>query len=110
VDDARGGDQLIRRVATNIKLRTGACDFARQRPHVQPGEHSNDFRIVQIDRDPAELGQLGDLPEDDGGDASRLGPQQPRLTWTQRADDGAQKNARAHVQHSTAFRLRGFRR
>ena len=29
VDDARGGDQLIRRVATNIKLRTGARDFAR---------------------------------------------------------------------------------
>jgi hypothetical protein len=101
VHDARRSDQLIRRISTNIESRTDVRNFPRQRPYVQSREHPNDLGIVQVDRNPAELDELDDLPQHDRGDAPGLGTQQPVLTWAQRAHDRAEQNVRINVQHPT---------
>jgi hypothetical protein len=84
VHDARRGNEFVGRIGTNIQSRAGPRHFPRQRPNVQPREHANDFRIVQIERDPAELGELGDLPQDDCGNAPGLAAEQPNLARAQR--------------------------
>ena len=53
VHNAGGSDQLIRRISTEVQSRADTRDLPRQRPDMQSRKHANDFRIVQIDRDPA---------------------------------------------------------
>jgi len=75
--DARGADQLIGRVAPDVELRTRARYFTGYGPDVYPSERTDDCGIVQVELDSTELGELGDLPEDDRGNAPLVTLEKP---------------------------------
>ena len=69
VDDARGGDELVRRIGTEVEARGCAADLEVNRPDMNPVERVQQTRRIQAQRNAAELRQLGDLPQHDRRDA-----------------------------------------
>lgn len=64
MDHAGGGDDLVGRVSLKIQQRNGPHHFQGQRPDVDAGEEPLHIWIMQVQLDPSELLQFGQLPED----------------------------------------------
>src|SRR5437773_7443744 len=69
VHDAGGGDQLVGRIATYVEARARTGDITSQGPNVNLRESSDYLGFVQINLDPAQLGEPGDFPKHNRGDA-----------------------------------------
>ena len=54
---------------------------------------SAQFRVVQVELDPAQLRKFADLPKNDGGDAPRFIGEQSTFTRCQIAGQGIKQNA-----------------
>ena len=94
------GDQLVRRVAPKVQSSNRPTHIERQRPDMDSRKRPDEFRIVEVDLDPAQLGQLRDLPEDDGGDAPWLACQKIALASGELTGEGAEEDVRVEIQHS----------
>src|SRR5262245_57326254 len=109
LDDARRRDQLICGIATDIEVSARPRNIAGQRPYVHAREHSDDIRIVEVERDSAQLRQLGDLPENDRRNAPTLGAEETELARAQGAGHRVEQHMRVNVQHSSRGRLKECR-
>jgi hypothetical protein len=69
LDQARRGDDLIGRVASKIEATQSPHYFQRQWPDVDIDQKPIELGVVEVDLDSFELGKLGKLPENDGGNA-----------------------------------------
>jgi hypothetical protein len=78
MDEAGGGDQLVRRVRAHVQPGARLRDLRRNRPDVDGGQHPHHVRVIEVDLDPPQLRELGDLPTDDCGDAPRVCTQELR--------------------------------
>ena len=79
VHHARCGDDLVGQVATDVEVANGPADIQRDRPGVHARQQSRQLRSVEVYLDPTQLHQLRELPERNGGDAPRIGLEQPPL-------------------------------
>jgi hypothetical protein len=79
MDEAGGSDELVGRVPSEVEASDRAADIQRYRPNVNASQRSDEVRIVEVDLDPAQLGQLSDLPQYDRCDAPRLTGQELML-------------------------------
>jgi len=62
VHDARGGNDLVGRIASEVETRDGSTDIQREGPGMERCDRSHELRVVEIDVDAPEICQLGYFP------------------------------------------------
>ena len=55
MDDARGGDNFIGRVAVEVQRVDGAANIQRKRPGLDSGQCSRQLRIIEVEFNAAQL-------------------------------------------------------
>ena len=104
VNDARGPDQLVGGVATDVQTGARSRDIGRDRPKVYGPQNPQDLPIVEINLDPPELGELRYLPHDDSGDRPWLTTQQLAFPLCQLSRYCVKEDVRIKIQHASVFR------
>ena len=66
--DACGSNDLVCRVAPEVKAGGGSGDFEVDRPDMQTGQHTPDLAVVEVHVQSAKLDELGEFPQHDGRD------------------------------------------
>ena len=61
--DARGGNDLVRRIAGEVQAGRGTCDGEVDRPNMQTTQDAHHFPVVQVHTQPTELNELRQLPQ-----------------------------------------------
>ena len=97
--EARGCDQFVGRITMKVEASRRSSDCQVERPHVEGGEGALDIRIIEIQSDPAELGELCQFPQDDGGHAPGLPGQKIPLARSYVASQGVNQDVRIKIQH-----------
>lgn len=104
--DARGCNQLIRGITTEVETNRSASDGQVKRPHVKSRESTLYIGVIQVQSDSPELCELCQLPEDDGGHAPRLFGQEIPLAWSYVAFQCVNQDMRVKIQHWRPIRYR----
>ena len=101
VSQARRGDDLIGRIASEVEAPQGPHDGQRQRPDVDAGQEPVELRVVEVKFDKSELGKLGEFPQNDGGDAPTGRTQNPIFTRRHLARHGVDQEVGVKIDHAT---------
>ena len=72
VDDARGGDNFIGRVAVEVQRVDGAASIQRKRPGLDSGQCSRQLRIIEVEFNAAQLRELRNFPKHDPRNTSGI--------------------------------------
>ena len=76
--DAGGCDDLVGGVTVEIQSFDRTADIERQWPGLNARQRSRQLRVIQVNLDPAQFREFGDLPKDDCGNAPGIiGEQAP---------------------------------
>jgi len=76
VDQAGRGDEFVSGITSEVQLSNTPADGQVERPNVHPGQHYREIGRMNVQADPSELEELGELPKHDGRDTSLLIGQQ----------------------------------
>ena len=97
MNHACGRDQLIRRVPPEVKAGGYARDREVERPDPKGREYLSDFPVVEVHVDASVLGQLRELPENDGGDSPLVSGQKNPLSRSQVSREGEDQDVGVKV-------------
>ena len=61
--DACGSDDLVGRVAPEVEAHGGLGDFKVDGPNMQTSQHTLNTVVVEVQVQPTELDELGNLPQ-----------------------------------------------
>ena len=67
MDEARRGDNLVGRIASEVQKPEGPDDLQRQGPDMDVGQEPVELRIVEAEIDALNLRKPREFPEVDGG-------------------------------------------
>ena len=101
MDDAGSGDQLIGGVAMDVELCARPRDLDSDGPDVDRSERTDDGRIVEVQFNPPELGELRDFPKDDGRDAPAVASQKSALNGGEVSRESVDQNVGIKIEHAS---------
>ena len=107
VRHTRGSNEHVSRVALDVQTGAQQGNLPREGPHVDPRERPDDVGVVQVDDDPAQLGELRNLPKHDGRDTPAMAREDICLARLQGARQRVQQDVGVKVQHANRPRSTG---
>ena len=99
MNDAGGGNEHIRRVASEIEIGRSYGDLKSDWPNMYLVQSSADLGGMDVNIQPAALGKHSHLPQHDCGNAPCVASQQRFLGWTETFADGEDKNVSIEIKH-----------
>ena len=85
-------DDLVRRVALEVEAGGGPRDGEIEGPDMHAAQHAGNVAVVEVYAQSAELGELGELPQNDGRYRPSGARQQPAFRRPECVSKGEDEN------------------